>query len=250
MTHLTAIILTYNEAADIQACLESVQFADAQLVFDSNSTDTTREIAASMGAEVAVHPFENYAAQRNAALNHVTGRTDWVLFVDADERVTPELAHEVTAAVVDPRTVVGWQIPRHNYIFGKLTQATGWYPDYQTRLMKVGAAHYDPAKIVHEVVILEGELGTLSEHLTHYNYRDMIHFAQKQRRYSQFDAEILYQQGERAKPWSLITMPLRHFWWRFVTLNGYRDGWHGFLLSVLMARYEFRKYRLLGDLGR
>ncbi|MFZ4813495.1 MAG: glycosyltransferase family 2 protein [Phototrophicaceae bacterium] len=244
MPHLTAIILTHNEAAHIAACIQSLAFADQVVVFDSGSSDATLDIARDGGATVIEHPFSNYAAQRNAALEAVRGQSDWVLFVDADERVSAELAQAITRAL-DQAGYDGWRIPRHNYIFGKLTRATGWYPDYQTRLLRVGNAHYDPEKLVHEVVILKGALGTLSHPLIHYNYRDVAHFGEKQRRYSAYDADILYQQGVKAKFYSPLTMALRHFWWRFVTLKGYQDGLHGLFLSLLMGRYEFRKYRLL-----
>ena len=245
---LAAVVLTYNEAAHIRACLSSLAFADECIVFDSGSTDETTGLAANAGAQVIHHPFQNYAAQRNAALQAVAVWADWVLFVDADERVTPELAAEILQVVRHPGDIAGYQIPRHNYIFGKLTRATGWYPDYQTRLLRAGRAHYDPEKIVHEVVLLEGDLGTLQTPLVHYNYRDLAHFRQKQRRYSRFEAEVLHEQGTHTRPYTPFTMFARHFWWRFVTLNGYRDGWHGLLLSLLMARYEFRKYRLLREM--
>ncbi len=245
MTHLTAVVLTYNEAGNIAECLATLRFADVCVVFDSGSTDATPKLAAQAGAQVITHPFANYAAQRNAALDAVAGSTDWVLFIDADERVTPELASEVRRALDADAATAGYRVPRHNYIFGKLTRATGWYPDYQTRLLRMGRAHYDREKIVHEVVVLDGELGTLTTPLVHYNYADIEHFGRKQRRYSQFDAEILHQQGVRPRPYTLLTMPLRQFWWRFVTHRGYADGLHGLLLSLLMARYEFRKYRLL-----
>jgi hypothetical protein len=114
----------------------------------------------------------------------------------------------------------------------------------------VGAAHYDPAKIVHEVVVLDGELGTLENPLIHYNYRDLTQFVEKQQRYSAYDAKILYEQGVKPKVYSPYSMAVRHFIWRFVTLAGYKDGWHGFRLSALMARYEFRKYTLLAGLWR
>lgn len=251
MTHLTAIVLTYNEADHISACLESLAFADARLVLDSVSTDDTQSLARAAGADVLARPFVNYADQRNAALEAVQGHTDWVLFVDADERVTPALADEVRRTIeAAPDALAGCRIPRHNYIFGKLTRATGWYPDYQTRLLRVGRAHYDPEKIVHEVVVLDGELGTLTAPFVHYNYRDVAHFGEKQRRYSQYDATILYQQGVKPKPYTPFTMTVRHFIWRFVTLKGYRDGLHGLHLSLLMARYEFRKYWLLAGLWR
>lgn len=249
--HITAVILTYNEAAHIVACIESVRFAQRVLVFDSLSTDDTQALAREAGAFVEEHPFENYSRQRNAALEAAARYgTDWVLFVDADERVSPELAAEVCAAANDPGTNAGYRVPRHNYIFGKLTLGAGWYPDYQLRLLRVGAAHYDPNRAVHEVAVLDGDTGTLAQPLIHDNYRDVAHFGETQRRYSRFDAQTLYEHGERLKPWTLITMPLRHFVWRYITLGGYHDGWHGLFLSLMMARYEFRKYRLLGVLVR
>jgi (heptosyl)LPS beta-1,4-glucosyltransferase len=238
---LAAVILTYNEAAHVAECIASVQFADLVVVFDSFSTDQTVALARVAGAEVIQHAFKDYADQRNAALDAMRGRADWVLFVDADERVTPELADEA-------RDVIGWpgyagfRIPRHNYIFGKLTRGAGWYPDYQTRLLKVGAAQFDPARAVHETALLDGELGTLEHPFIHYNYRDVQQFHDKQRRYSTYDAHMMHAQGIHPKPQNYILQPLRHFWWRFVTLKGYRDGLHGLHLSLLMAWYEFRKY--------
>lgn len=247
--HLTAIVLTYNEAEHITACLESIAFADSVLVFDSFSTDKTVQLALAMGAQVRQHEFHNYAQQRNAALEEVVDKTDWVLFIDADERVTEELAAEIRDAI-QRGGAVGWRMPRHNYIFGKLTLGAGWYPDYQTRLLKVGAARYDPERKVHEVVLLDGAQDTLQHPLIHDNYRDLAHFAAKQRRYSAYDAQILYEQGFRPKPHNYVLQPLRQFWWRFVTLKGYTDGLHGLRLSLLMGWYELRKFWLLGQLWR
>lgn len=249
MTRLTAVILTYNEAVHIQACIAALGFADSVLVFDSFSTDDTLALAQQTGAHVRQNRFENYAQQRNAALAVVEGGADWVLFVDADERVTPALAEEVRQVLALPG-FAGWQVPRHNYIFGKLTRGAGWYPDYQTRLLKVGAAHYDPTRQVHEVVILDGALGTLQNHLIHHNYRDLAQFLHKQARYTRYEAGILYGQGVRPKPQNYVLQPLRHFRWRFFILRGYRDGLHGFRLSLLMAWYEFRKYWILGRLWK
>lgn len=238
---LAAVILTYNEAAHVAECVASVQFADLVVVFDSFSTDQTVELARAAGAEVIQHPFKDYADQRNAALNAMQGRADWVLFVDADERVTPELAAEARQVIERPG-YAGFRIPRHNYIFGKLTRGAGWYPDYQTRLLKVGAAQFDPARAVHETALLNGELGTLEHPFIHYNYRDVQQFHEKQQRYSTYDAQMLREQNIRPKPQNYILQPLRQFRWRFITLKGYTDGLHGLHLSLLMAWYEFRKY--------
>jgi len=246
---LIGIILTHDEAHNIHDCIKSLWFADDILVFDSYSEDNTVEEAKAAGATVIQHAFLNYASQRNAALDAVKDKTDWVLFVDADERVTPELAEEIRAVIQQP-DYAGWRIPRHNYIFGKLTLGAGWYPDYQMRLLHVGEAYYDPARQVHEVVILDGTQGTLKNPLIHYNYRDIAQFHRKQRAYSEYDAKILHDEGIQPKPQNFILQPLRQFWWRFVTLEGYRDGLHGLYLSLLMARYEFRKYRLLAGLWK
>lgn len=246
---LMGIILCYNNADQIEACIESLRFTDAILVFDSGSTDHTVQLAQAAGAIVQQRPFDNYAAQRNAALEAVQAKTDWVLFLDHDERVTPALAQEVRQAI-QQEGYAGWRIPRHNYIFGKLTKGAGWYPDYQTRLLKIGAARYDPLKKVHEVVVLDAQEGTLNEPLVHDNYPDVALFHRKQQKYSAIDAKILYEQGIRPKPYTYFTMPLRHFYWRFVTLKGYQDGVHGLRLSLLMAWYEFRKYQQLGRLWR
>lgn len=240
---LTAIILTHNESRHIAECIDSVEFADHVLVFDSFSSDDTTEIAARAGAEVQQHVFENYAQQRNDALQATDA--DWVLFVDADERVTPELAAEIRETLLAPAHP-GYWIPRHNTIFGKLTRHTGWYPDYQMRLLRRDAARYDPERPVHELVMLTGgEAGYLQAPLIHYNYDTVAQFHEKQRRYVQYDAQMLFQEGVRPKVYTPYLQPIRHFKWRFVDLEGYRDGLHGLRLSLLMAWYEFRKYRLL-----
>jgi (heptosyl)LPS beta-1,4-glucosyltransferase len=239
---LTAVILTLNEAHHIADCIASVAWADAIIVLDSLSEDGTAEIARQAGATVYTAPFENYAAQRNIALGHV--QTDWVLFVDADERVTAELAAEIRH-VMATRPEAGWSIPRHNYIFGKLTLGAGWYPDYQARLFRTTAVRYD--RPVHEVAVVQGEMGHLQNPLIHHNYTDPAHFHRKQTQYTAYDAQILRQQGVRLKVYTPYTQPLRHFWWRFVTLAGYKDGLHGLRLSLYLAYYEWRKYRLVKD---
>ena len=247
MTVLIGIILTYNESAHITDCIESLRFCDEIVVFDSFSTDDTMSLAMWAGVRMMQHPFSNYPTQRNAALEAVSDVADWVLFVDADERVSPQLAAEVREVIEKPG-YAAWQIPRHNYIFGKLTKGAGWYPDYQTRLLRVGNAHYDPERTVHETAVLDGTLGSTTHPFIHYNYRDLAQFLEKQRRYTAYDAQMLYAQGVSAKLKQLISMPLRHFWWRFITLEGYRDGLHGLRLSLLMAWNEYRKYRQLAHL--
>lgn len=240
---LTAIILARNEEHHIQECIASVKWADHVLVVDSGSSDQTRELATTAGVEVQYNYFKNYAQQRNDALKFTNA--EWVFFIDADERCTPKLAEEIKSVLANP-THVGYNVPRHNYIFGKLTQHTGWYPDYQLRLLKRTEAQYDPQKQVHEVVILaSGEPGYLKTPLIHYNYESVKQFHEKQRRYVQFDAQILYEEGVRPKIYTPYSQPVRHFKWRYFDLQGYKDGLHGLRLSLLMSWYEFRKYQQL-----
>jgi glycosyltransferase involved in cell wall biosynthesis len=243
MATLTAIILTRNEAAHIVACIESLAWADAVVVFDSHSTDETVALATRAGATVYQRPFDNYASQRNAALDSVSA--EWVFFVDADERGTPELGAEIRH-VVTSRPEVAWYVPRHNYIFGQLTLGAGWYPDYQLRLLRHGAVRY--SRPVHEIGEVDGEVGYLENPLIHLNYRDFDHFKQKQRFYVKTDARILKDEGIRPKLHNYILQPWRQFWWRYVTLDGYQDGLHGLRLSAAMAYFEWRKYQRLAEL--
>lgn len=242
---LTAVILTLNESAYIAECVRSLAWADRVIVFDSYSQDETVALAEAAGADVLQSPFENYAQQRNAALAAVN--TDWLFFVDADERGTSDLAAEVRR-VMGGRPETGWYVPRDNYIFGKLTRGAGWYPDYQLRLFKHGLVHYE--RPVHELAIVQGDIGYLQNSLIHHNYRDKAHFQAKQKAYTDYDASILKQQNIHPRPQNYILQPWRQFWWRYVTLQGYKDGWHGIKLSLYMAYYEWVKYRKLATLWR
>lgn len=241
----TAVILTLNEADHIQACIQSLHWADRVIVFDSFSQDETVPLAEAAGAVVLQSKFENYAQQRNAALAAL--QTDWVFFVDADERSTDELAREIRQVIAE-RPEHGWYVPRHNYIFGRLTRGAGWYPDYQLRLFKQGKVHYE--RPVHELAVVEGEVGYLQNPLIHYNYRDVAHFRMTQRKYTDYDASILKADGVRPNPRNFVLQPLRQFYWRFITLHGYKDGWHGLRLSLYMTYYEWVKYRKLAEFWR
>lgn len=240
---LSAVILTLNEEKHITACIDSLRWADEIIVFDSFSTDKTVQFAEVAGATVYQSRFEHYAQQRNAALDQI--QTEWVFFVDADERGTPELAGEIRDVIAN-RPEAGWNVPRHNYIFGQLTKGAGWFPDYQLRLFKQGRVRYE--RPVHEIAVVDGEIGHLTSPLIHHNYEDTDHFKSKQRAYTDYDAGILKERGIRPKPYTYLLQPLRHFWWRFVTLKGYQDGLHGLRLSLYMAYYEWIKYRKLGKL--
>jgi (heptosyl)LPS beta-1,4-glucosyltransferase len=230
-----AIIIAKNEAHHIAGCIASLRWADEVVVCDTGSSDDTATLAQQAGARVILHhPFENFAYTRNVALDTATD-ADWVFFVDADERATPELAAEIRGIVASDPAPVGYWVPRYNYIFGHLTLHAGYYPDYQMRLLRRGRARYE--RPVHEVVVLDGAEGHLKHPLIHYNYDTLDQFRAKQRHYIQHDAQELFQQGIRWKPRNVILQPLRHFWWRYITLQGYRDGLHGLRLCILLAYY-------------
>jgi (heptosyl)LPS beta-1,4-glucosyltransferase len=245
---LAAVVLTRNEEKHLPDCLRSLAWAPEVIVFDSFSTDRTVALAREAGARVEQRAFDNYAAQRQAAL--AATPAEWILFVDADERATPALAAEIKTVLDRPEP--GWWIPRDNYIFGRLTRHAGWYPDYQLRLMRRQIARYDPARPVHELVLLDSSMtaGHLAQSLIHLNYETVNEFVDKQRAYARYDAGQLWRAGARARPRNFVLQPLRQFYWRWITLSGWRAGWHGLRLSVLMAYFEWQKYSELRRLGR
>jgi glycosyltransferase involved in cell wall biosynthesis len=233
---LTAAVIARDEERNLPECLQSIAFADEVLVVvDPTTRDRTREVALAHGARVEEHEFENFARQRDAALRFATG--DWVLFVDADERVTPALRTEATSRVRAPEGYRGFWIPRLNYLMGRVVKHAGWYPDYQLRLLERGAAQFDPARVVHELPIVDGDVGYLEAPFVHHNYRTLGEFVRKQERYCRLDAQRWLATYGRPRRRALIGQPLREFWRRFVRLQGYREGALGLLLSALLAWY-------------
>lgn len=239
---LAAVILTKNEAPRIAECIASLTWCDRVVLSDSFSDDGTVDIARRAGVAVIQRVFDNFASQRNAALESVD--SEWVFFVDADERATPELAVEVRQAIAAGKD--GWWVPRHNYVAGRLMRHGGYYPDYQLRLLRRGRARYDPSRPVHEVVILDGEAGHLRQPLIHHNYDSWAQVHAKQRRYALLEAQRLRAAGIQPRLHKFITQPAREFWRRMITLRGYRDGPAGWRLYALLAYYYgFVPYRHL-----
>ena len=241
---LTAVILTRNEAENIADCIAALNgWTDEVVVWDSCSLDDTCRVAQAAGAHVVARPFDDYGRQRQAALDSID--SEWILFVDADERATPALAQEVLEACRDTRRAGFW-IPRRNFIVGREMQGGGFFPDYQLRLLRRLNARYDLRREVHEIVILEGEDGILAEPLLHYNYADWRQFHRKQEIYARYEARILKERGVQPRPHNLILQPLRELRRRFVTLKGWRDGMHGLRIALLLAwYYGFIPYWLL-----
>ncbi|MBN1815689.1 MAG: glycosyltransferase family 2 protein [Anaerolineae bacterium] len=244
---VTAIVPARDEEHDIADCLESLAWADERVVFlDSRTTDRTAELAQEAGARVIQHAFENFSQFHNAAMERVAA--EWIFFVDADERCTPELAEEIRAVTASDQEEVLWWVPRYNYIFGRLTLGGGWYPDYQPRLLLQGHTHWE--RPVHEIVVADGPEGKLKSPLTHYNYVDLADFCSRQQGYTDFAAGRLSKEGVQPRFYTPYSQALRHFWWRFVALTGIRDGLHGLWLCALMAYYEAVTYRKLARLRK
>lgn len=244
MVNLVAVVLTKNNATTIADCVAGLRtWTDAVVVWDSVSDDGTPAIAQRGGALVVQRPFDNFAAQRQAVLDTI--KAEWILFIDDDERVTPAFAHEVQA-LIGQGTATGYWIPRRNFIVGREMRGGGFYPDYQLRLLKRGAAHYDLRRAVHEYAELTGPAGHMTEPLIHYNYSSWGHFHRKQRQYADYEAHILAARGIRPRPHNFVLQPLREFWRRFVQLEGWRDGGPGLRLALLLAwYYGFIPYWLL-----
>ena len=242
MVRVSAVVIARNEEGHIAACLESLAWADERLVVDSGSTDATVSLARQAGARVVHRDWVSFPDQRNVAMEMATG--DWVFFVDADERATPELAAEIRKVVAEAAVAapVMYWAPRHNIIFGKVILHTGWYPDFQPRLFRRGFASFDPARVVHELPVLQGGSGHLKSSLIHFNYRNVTEFLARQMRYADLDVQRLREEGVRPRFWAPLLQPLRQFRWRYFGLQGYLDGGHGLLLSLLMAYYDMQVY--------
>jgi glycosyltransferase involved in cell wall biosynthesis len=236
-SRLTAAVIARDEEELLGDCLRSITFADEVLVLvDAATRDGTREVARAVGARVEERALDNFARQRDAALALAHG--EWVLFVDADERVTPELHAEVLERVADPRGCRGFWIPRRNYLMGRVIRNAGWFPDYQLRLLARNAAHFDPRRVVHEIAVVDGTVGYLESPLVHYNYRTLGEFVRKQERYCRLDAQRWRGSFGRPRRRAIVGQPMREFWRRFVSLRGYREGPLGLLLSLLLAWYS------------
>lgn len=245
---LVAVILTKDEVEHVAACVESLRdWVDAVVVWDSGFNAELCHRAQQAGALVVQRPFDNFSAQRQAALD--TLNAEWIFFVDVDERVTPALGAEIRhrlEADVDARPPVnGYWVPRRNFIAGRETRGNGYFPDYQLRLLRRAAARYQP-RPVHELVTVAGRERYLDAPLVHYNYRDWAHFHAKQPSYARFEAQNLMARGISPRLHNFVLQPLREFRRRYITLGGWRDGVHGLRLSLWLAwYYGFLPYWLL-----
>ena len=238
MARLSVIIITRNEAANIGDCLDSVKFADEHIVVDDNSNDATAEIAARKGARVVTHAFRGFGEQKNFALSLAEG--DWVLSLDADERVTPSLRAEIETSIGRPGPD-GYEFPRLSSFCGRPMRHSGWYPDYVLRLFRRGHARFtDDA--VHERVVCDGPVARLREPLLHTPVVRLEDALSRMDRYSTAGAEMLVASGRRVFFFSGISHGVWTFVRTYLLRAGFLDGREGFLLAVANAQGAYYRY--------
>jgi len=244
---LTVTVITLNEAANIDACLASVGFADEILVVDAGSTDGTPDLARARRARVIVRDWPGYSAQKNYAAAQAAH--DWILSVDADERVTPELAAEIQRVLASEPAATGYRGPRVTWHLGRWIRVTDWYPDYQLRLYDRRRARW-AARRVHESVTADGPVGQLTHDLQHYAYRDIGHHLATMDRYTTLAAEEMHAAGRRAGAVDLVLHPPAAFLRNYVLRRGFTAGLPGFIISSMNAFYVFMKFAKLWALQR
>jgi glycosyltransferase involved in cell wall biosynthesis len=238
MPRLSAIIIAKDEAANIAACLDTLSFCDERIVVDGGSTDDTARIAREKNARVEFRDWQGFGSQKNFALSLATG--EWVLSIDADERVSPALAASIQAAVAAP-AVAAYEMPRLSTFCGREMRYSAWYPDYVLRLFRRGAAKFTD-DLVHERVQVEGHVARLKEPLNHHPVERIEQALARMDRYSTLAAEMMVAQGRRVYFCSGIFHGAWSFLRLYVLRAGFLDGRQGFLLAVATAEGSYYKY--------
>lgn len=247
MPKLSAAIITYNEANNLSDCLASLQgLADQIVVLDSGSTDSTPEIARRFGATVhQSNQWPGFGAQKNRALALTTG--DWVLSIDADERLTPALREEILQAIQRPDAASVYAIPRSSLYCGRFMRHSGWSPDYVARLFRCGCARFSD-DLVHERLVFEGQALRLVNPMLHYSFRNFSQVLQKVDRYSTDAAAQAFARGKRGSVGAALGHGLWAFFRTYVLKAGFLDGAHGLALAISNAEGTYYRYLKLWQL--
>lgn len=246
MPKVSVITLAYNEEHNIAECLASVRWADEIIVVDSGSTDRTVELARRFTDRVLTVEWKGYGATKNIALQHATG--DWILWLDADERVPEELAREMQEAIrTNDGTIVGYSVARRAFFLGRWIKHCGWYPGRVTRLFLKAKARFTESN-VHEQVVVEGTIAPLKHDLLHYTDPNLHHYFQKFNRYTTLAAADLQAAGKKFSLFDILVRPAFLFFKMYVLKRGFLDGIQGFFLCVVSSAYVFTKYAKLWEL--
>jgi glycosyltransferase involved in cell wall biosynthesis len=242
------VVIAFNEERGIARCLESLAFCDEIVVVDSNSTDRTREIALRFTERVIEQGFLGYVKQKNFALEQARG--EWVVVLDADEALSPELAREIQSAIASaaPR-VAGFWLDRVTHFLGTWHDRGEWYPDWQLRVFRRSRGRFT-GREPHDRAQVEGETRRLSGRLWHWNYVDLSHHIQKIDAFSARQAQAMFEEGVRFRLRDLLWRPAFRFLKGYLLRGGFRKGMPGFLVSVSTSYYVFMKYAKLWEQGR
>jgi glycosyltransferase involved in cell wall biosynthesis len=245
---LSACVITYNEADRIEACLRSVSFCEEILVIDSHSTDATRQLASSLGARVIERDWPGYRSQKQFAVDAASH--DWVLFLDADERLSSQLRTEIEAVRDGGFTEnAGWSVPRITDYFGRFLRHGNAYPDRLIRLFDRRRGGWIGEEI-HENTRVSGRVGRLRGHLEHYSYRSLSDHHSRMQRYADLMANALYARGKRCGLGKVLVNPQWRFFRGYLLRLGFLDGWRGLVFALIEANYVRRKYLQLYVLGK
>ncbi len=244
---LSVVIITLNEEANLPRCLESVKWADEIVLVDSGSADNTLEIARGYGAVIHSLEWRGFGPAKREGVAKASG--EWVLSIDADEEVSPELAAEIRGAMGSNDNVSGYFIPRRTQFLGRWIYHCGWYPDPVLRLFRKADGDFDDEP-VHEQVVLRGGSGRLNHDLWHYSYPTLDSYFDKFNRYTSLASERAFKQGRTAGAWDILARPLACFVKHYFLKRGFLDGLEGLIISVLSSCYVFTKYAKLRDLAR
>lgn len=246
MIPVSVVIVTKDEEKNIGDALESVKDFEDIVVVDSFSTDRTVEICRKYTSRVFQHEWQGYAKQKQMAVDYA--KKEWVLILDADERITPELKNEISNLLTHNASGIthhGFLVPRKNFFLGKWIRHSGWWPDYTLRLFKKDVSFVEQRE-VHEKVIVKGAVGYLKNPLQHYTYRTISEYIKKMQNYSMLSAnEILIKNPSPSSALLFFKMtsgPVFTFIKMFFIKQGFRDGAHGLMLAVLYSFYTFLKY--------
>ncbi|HET9961236.1 MAG TPA: glycosyltransferase family 2 protein [Nitrospiraceae bacterium] len=238
---IAAVIITKNEERNIKDCLESVAWTDERIVVDAESTDRTAAIAEAAGARVFVHAWPGYGPQKNFGMDQTVA--EWIIIVDADERVTAASRREILSLLAGPppANVGGYEVPRRNFFYGKWIEGGGLYPDHQLRLFRKSAGRYDDV-MLHEHLNVRGDIARLQEPFDHYSMPTIGHHVRKMMWYTSLGAEEKLKHSDRITPWMIATHHLGTIFKTFVLRGGYRDGVHGVIVALFAGLHTFVKY--------
>jgi glycosyltransferase involved in cell wall biosynthesis len=235
---ISVIIITKNEGLNIRACLESVAWANEIIVVDSGSTDDTVAICQEFTPHVYIHDWPGFGAQKNRALGYAS--KDWVLSLDADERVTPELSTEIQSTIRE-RYKNGFEIPRLSSFCGRYMRHSGWHPDYVRRLFKRSKGKFSD-DLVHERAIVTGLTGKLRQSILHESFRNAEQLLDKINHYSTASAQMLLSKNRKGT----LKIAIAHALWAFLRTYffraGFLDGREGFMLAVSTAEGTYYRY--------